>query len=251
MGIPMPPEHKALQMVVDTAQDITIISFPPSRTSIGNASGREQQQSSKIYSTQLTVCSRCYHQGKRYRFHKTCAIRFRNSCYPSTIRLLHNNSIRDSFKSHNGFFDIHWHNSGPRVEKWQLQTPKVIKSLEPEHLGLEVTSPHAWHSLSGHMSKIKTMGAPCHLEADIRDLETTKRVLRDACLVNKGDDQRLQKLCPDQFKMATKIKENGVQIQNKTTLSDFGRNSAYLPRQNHGVKVGIFLRTELINWTVG
>ncbi|XP_069758632.1 uncharacterized protein [Narcine bancroftii] len=153
--------------------------------------------------------------------------------------------------SHNGFFDIHWHNSGPRVEKWQLQTPKVIKSLEPEHLGLEVTSPHAWHSLSGHMSKIKTMGAPCHLEADIRDLETTKRVLRDACLVNKGDDQRLQKLCPDQFKMATKIKENGVQIQNKTTLSDFGRNSAYLPRQNHGVKVGIFLRTELINWTVG
>ncbi|XP_069759803.1 DENN domain-containing protein 11 isoform X3 [Narcine bancroftii] len=31
---------------------------------------------------------------------------------------------------HNGFFDFRWHNSGPCVEKWQPQTPKVIKSLE-------------------------------------------------------------------------------------------------------------------------
>ncbi|XP_069792167.1 insulin-like growth factor-binding protein 2 isoform X2 [Narcine bancroftii] len=31
---------------------------------------------------------------------------------------------------HNGFFAFQWHNSGPHVEKWQLQTPKVIKRLE-------------------------------------------------------------------------------------------------------------------------
>ncbi|XP_069769975.1 uncharacterized protein [Narcine bancroftii] len=34
--------------------------------------------------------------------------------------------------------------------------------------------------------------------ADTRDLETTKKVLRDACLVNKNDDRRLRQLCPDQ-----------------------------------------------------
>ncbi|XP_069777645.1 ubiquitin-conjugating enzyme E2 variant 2 isoform X2 [Narcine bancroftii] len=28
-------------------------------------------------------------------------------------------------RPHNGFFDFHWHNSGPHVEKWQLQTPKT------------------------------------------------------------------------------------------------------------------------------
>ncbi|XP_069748102.1 uncharacterized protein [Narcine bancroftii] len=35
-------------------------------------------------------------------------------------------------------------------------------------------------------------------KADTRDLETTKKVLRDACLVNKNDDRRLRQLCPDQ-----------------------------------------------------
>ncbi|XP_069779290.1 PALM2-AKAP2 fusion protein-like [Narcine bancroftii] len=37
---------------------------------------------------------------------------------------------RDEPNPHNGFLDFHWHNTAPCVEKWQLQSPKVIKSLE-------------------------------------------------------------------------------------------------------------------------
>ncbi|XP_069780435.1 molybdopterin synthase sulfur carrier subunit [Narcine bancroftii] len=33
--------------------------------------------------------------------------------------------LQMSSQPHYGSFDFHWHNSGPRVEKWQLQTPKV------------------------------------------------------------------------------------------------------------------------------
>ncbi|XP_069782377.1 thiosulfate sulfurtransferase/rhodanese-like domain-containing protein 2 isoform X5 [Narcine bancroftii] len=33
-------------------------------------------------------------------------------------------------RPHRGFFSFHWHNSDAHVEKWQLQTPKMIKSLE-------------------------------------------------------------------------------------------------------------------------
>ncbi|XP_069789506.1 SEC14-like protein 2 isoform X2 [Narcine bancroftii] len=46
--------------------------------------------------------------------------------------------------------------------------------------------------------------------ADIRDLETTKRVLRDACLVNKDDDERLQKLCPDQALVSDQQREEWI-----------------------------------------
>ncbi|XP_069774890.1 uncharacterized protein [Narcine bancroftii] len=56
-------EHKALQKVVDAQPRTSQATTPsPLRTSTGNAAFGEQQQSSRIHTTQHTHCSCCCHQ---------------------------------------------------------------------------------------------------------------------------------------------------------------------------------------------